>query len=110
MKLLNLMHNDTVWVYNITDNVYTELRVVEHSHSTNITQLERTGQEKKHLPLSARFAPAVKLVREVDAANNCDKYHTIQRNNILDRFRDFRTVISAKIICKVIDWLGYTSC
>lgn len=96
MKLFNLISGDTVWVYNITDKVYNELEVCKHSYADNLTYLKRTGRTQKYLTASAKFAPAMKLVREPQKDNN-DVYYTIQRNTWYDKLRDFKNSLISSV-------------
>jgi hypothetical protein len=93
------MSGDTVWVYNITDKVYSELRVYGHSYTDNLTYIKRTGREQNYLPLSAKFVPSAKLARIQYGAD--DVYYMLQRNTWYDKLRDFKNSVISRILWKI---------
>lgn len=99
MKLLNLMSGDTVWVYNITDKVYCELKVRKHSYVDSLTYVERTGREQNYLPPLAKFIPSAKLARTQYGVD--DVYYMLQRNTWYDKLREFKNSVISRILRKI---------
>ena len=89
-----------MWVYNITDKVYSELTVCKHLYYNNLTYLQRTGREQNYLPPLVKFVPSMKLARKSQYGAN-DIYYTLQRNTWYDKLRDFKNSVISRILWKI---------